>query len=130
MAKFKYPSTDHYALAFRHKFIVGYVAEFMYQSDAPLQSAGHRYCRWTARSANLLSRSIRGITRPAGHRPAGNAATTAPAGRATGEEGLFDLLRELGPITVKHLAQRHTGSSEEVASIWKIFLQSTQSFQR
>ena len=29
---------------------------------------------------------------------------------------LFDLLRELGPMTVEDLAQRHTGSSEEVAS--------------
>lgn len=29
---------------------------------------------------------------------------------------MFDLLRELGPMTVEDLAQRHTGSSEEVAS--------------
>ena len=40
----------------------------------------------------------------------------APGRRAKGEEGLFDLLRELGPMTVEDLAQRHTGSSEEVAS--------------
>ncbi|MFP1558938.1 hypothetical protein ACLB1T_28540 [Escherichia coli] len=33
---------------------------------------------------------------------------------------MFDLLRELGPMTVEDLAQRHTGSSEEVAlCIWK-----------
>ncbi len=36
----------------------------------------------------------------------------APGRRAKGEEGLFDLLRELGPMTVEDLAQRHTGSSE------------------
>ncbi len=40
----------------------------------------------------------------------------APGRRAKGEEGLFDLLRELGPMTVEDPAQRHTGSSEEVAS--------------
>lgn len=40
----------------------------------------------------------------------------APGRRAKGEEGLFDLLRELGPMTVEDLAQRHTGSSEEIAS--------------
>lgn len=40
----------------------------------------------------------------------------APGRRAKGEEGLFDLLRELGPMTVEDLARRHTGSSEEIAS--------------
>ncbi|MCZ5015805.1 hypothetical protein O5962_11900 [Escherichia coli] len=40
----------------------------------------------------------------------------APGRRAKGEEGLFDLLHELGPMTVEDLAQRHTGSSEEIAS--------------
>ena len=41
----------------------------------------------------------------------------APGRRAKGEEGLFDLLRELGPMTVEDLVQRHTGSSEEIAVV-------------
>src|SRR5699024_10128171 len=37
-----------------------------------------------------------------------------PDRKAKGEEGLFDLLRELGPMTVDDLMQRHTGSREEI----------------
>ncbi len=53
-----------------------------------------------------------GITRPAGDAPLESCNGFTPGRRAKGEEGLFDLLRELGPMTVEDLAQRHTGSSE------------------
>ena len=43
----------------------------------------------------------------------------APGRRAKGEEGLFDLLRELGPMTVEDLAQRDVYKRQAVtAPLW------------
>lgn len=82
------------------------------------QSAGHPYCRWTASYCAIYSdRSNRELLDPQVIRQVEEELQRlAPGRRAKGEEGLFDLLRELGPMTVEDLARRHTGSSEEIAS--------------
>ncbi len=105
---------------FATSLLFGYVAEFMYQSDAPL---AERRASVLSLDSELLRNLLGqvdpgGITRPAGHSPGWKKSCNdwLPGRRAKGEEGLFDLLRELGPMTVEDPAQRHTGSSEEVAS--------------
>ena len=99
--------------------LFGYVAEFMYQSDAPL---AERRASVLSLDSELL-RNLLGQVDPGElldpqviRQVEEELQRLAPGRRAKDEEGLFDLLRELGPMTVEDLAQRHTGSSEEVAS--------------
>ncbi len=102
---------------FATSLLFGYVAEFMYQSDAPLAERRASVLSLDSELLrNLLGQVDPGITRPAGHSPWKKSCNDWLGRRAKGEEGLFDLLRELGPMTVEDPAQRHTGSSEEVAS--------------
>ena len=65
------------------------------------QSAGHPYCRWTASycAINLLGQVDPGeLLDPQVIRQVEEELQRlAPGRRAKGEEGLFDLLRELGP---------------------------------
>lgn len=104
---------------FATSLLFGYVAEFMYQSDAPL---AERRASVLSLDSELL-RNLLGQVDPGElldpqviRQVEEELQRLAPGRRAKGEEGLFDLLRELGPMTVEDLAQRHTGSSEEVAS--------------
>ncbi|TLI99340.1 ATP-dependent helicase [Escherichia sp. E4694] len=104
---------------FAASLLFGYVAEFMYQSDAPL---AERRASVLSLDSELL-RNLLGQVDPGElldpqiiRQVEEELQRLAPGRRAKGEEGLFDLLRELGPMTVEDLAQRHTGSSEEVAS--------------
>lgn len=53
-----------------------------------------------------------------------------PDRKAKGEEGLFDLLRELGPMTVDDLMQRHTGSREEIETYLENLLTEKESSRR
>ncbi len=90
---------------FATSLLFGYVAEFMYQSDAPLAE----------RRASVLSLDSELLRNLLGQVDPGNYSTRrsfaveeelqrlAPGRRAKGEEGLFDLLRELGPMTVEDL---------------------------
>ncbi|EFZ0110656.1 ATP-dependent helicase [Shigella dysenteriae] len=104
---------------FATSLLFGYVAEFMYQSDAPL---AERRASVLSLDSELL-RNLLGQVDPGElldpqviRQVEEELQRLAPGRRAKGEEGLFDLLRELGPMTVEDLAQQHTGSSEEVAS--------------
>ncbi|HBA6994959.1 TPA: ATP-dependent helicase [Escherichia coli] len=104
---------------FATSLLFGYVAEFMYQSDAPL---AERRASVLSLDSELL-RNLLGQVDPGElldpqviRQVEEELQRLAPGRRAKGEEGLFDLLRELGPMTVEDLAQRHTGSSEEIAS--------------
>lgn len=104
---------------FAASLLFGYVAEFMYQSDAPL---AERRASVLSLDSELL-RNLLGQVDPGElldpqviRQVEEELQRLAPGRRAKGEEGLFDLLRELGPMTVEDLAQRHTGSSEEIAS--------------
>ena len=106
-------------MTFATSLLFGYVAEFMYQSDAPL---AERRASVLSLDSELL-RNLLGQVDPGElldpqviRQVEEELQRLAPGRRAKGEEGLFDLLRELGPMTVEDLAQRHTGSSEEVAS--------------
>ncbi len=89
---------------FAASLLFGYVAEFMYQSDAP---AGRAPGIRTVAGQRVTAQSTRtgrsgGITRPAGHSPWKKSCNDwLPRRRAKGEEGLFDLLHELGPMTVE-----------------------------
>ncbi|EIR8068322.1 ATP-dependent helicase, partial [Escherichia coli] len=104
---------------FAASLLFGYVAEFMYQSDAPL---AERRASVLSLDSELL-RNLLGQVDPGElldpqviRQVEEELQRLAPGRRAKGEEGLFDLLRELGPMTVEDLAQRHTGSSGEIAS--------------
>lgn len=43
--------------------------------------------------------------------------------KSEGEEGLFDLLRELGPMTVEDPRNGIQAAVKRLRRIWKIFLQ-------
>lgn len=102
---------------FAASLLFGYVAEFMYQSDAPL---AERRASVLSLDSELL-RNLLGQVDPGElldpqviRQVEEELQRLAPVRRAKGEEGLFDLLRELGPMTVDDLTQRHTGCSEEI----------------
>lgn len=102
---------------FAASLLFGYVAEFMYQSDAPLAERRASVLSLDSELLrNLLGQVDPGeLLDPQVIRQVEEELQRLAAGReAKGEEGLFDLLRELGPMTVEDLVQRHTGSSEEI----------------
>ncbi|MGU0161127.1 hypothetical protein ACVXHB_17760 [Escherichia coli] len=109
---------DNYALAFRHKFIVRLCRNYCPERRPAGRAPGSVLSLDSELLRNLLGQVDPGdaSTRRSFARWR-RVATTGSCRRAKGEEGLFDLLRELGPMTVEDLAQRHTGSSEEVASV-------------
>lgn len=110
---------------FAASLLFGYVAEFMYQSDAPLAE----------RRASVLSLDSELLRNLLGQVDPGNYSTRrsfaveeelqrlAPRRRAKGEEGLFDLLRELGPMTVEDPCNGIQAAVKRLRRIWKIFLQ-------
>lgn len=62
---------------FAASLLFGYVAEFMYQSDAPLAERRASVLSLDSELLrNLPDRSIRGITRPTGHSPGGRRVAT------------------------------------------------------
>lgn len=104
---------------FATSLLFGYVAEFMYESDAPLAE----------RRASVLSLDSELLGNLLGQADPGEMLDPAviqqiedelqrraPDRKARGKEGLFDLLRELGPMTTDDLVARHRESREEVMS--------------
>lgn len=110
---------------FATSLLFGYVAEFMYQSDAPLAE----------RRASVLSLDSELLRNLLGQVDPGNYSTRRSFARwkkscndwlgrrAKGEEGLFDLLRELGPMTVEDWRNGIQAAVKRLRRIWKIFLQ-------
>lgn len=102
---------------FAANLLFGYVAEFMYQGDIPL---AERRASVLSLDSELL-RNLLGQVDPGElldplviRQVEEELQRRVPDRKAKGEEGLFDLLRELGPMTVDDLMQRHTGSREEI----------------
>ncbi|ENB4451826.1 ATP-dependent helicase [Escherichia albertii] len=102
---------------FAANLLFGYVAEFMYQGDIPL---AERRASVLSLDSELL-RNLLGQANPGElldplviRQVEEELQRRVPDRKAKGEEGLFDLLRELGPMTVDDLMQRHTGSREEI----------------
>ena len=105
---------------FAASLLFGYVAEFMYESDAPLAE----------RRASVLSLDSELLGNLLGQADPGELLDPlvirqiedelqrlAPDRKARGKEGLFDLLRELGPMTPDDLAARHRESGDAV-NLW------------
>ena len=102
---------------FATSLLFGYVAEFMYESDAPLAE----------RRASVLSLDSELLGNLLGQADPGELLDPtviahiedelqrrAPDRQARGKEGLFDLLRELGPMTLDDLAARHRDTRDDL----------------
>jgi ATP-dependent Lhr-like helicase len=111
-------STDS-ASPFANALLFGYVAAFMYEGDSPLAER-----RATALSidsgllAELLGRvELRELLDPVVmERTDAELQRLAPDRRARGLEGVADLLRGLGPLTVAEVAARLQTRAEETAT--------------
>lgn len=104
---------------FATSLLFGYVAEFMYESDAPLAE----------RRASVLSLDSELLGNLLGQASPGELLDPVviahiedelqrrtPERKARGKEGVFDLLRELGPMTMDDLAARHRDRREDINS--------------
>ncbi|POT57494.1 ATP-dependent helicase [Citrobacter amalonaticus] len=102
---------------FATDLLFGYVAEFMYATDAPL---AERRASVLALDSELLG-NLLGQGDPAElldpdiiRQVEDELQRQAPGRKAQGMEGVFDLLRELGPMTVADIAARHEGSLNDI----------------
>lgn len=105
---------------FAASLLFGYVAEFMYESDAPLAERRASVLSLDSELlGNLLGQADPGelLDPSVIRRIEEELQRLAPERKARGKEGLFDLLRELGPMTLDDLAARHRESREAV-SVW------------
>ncbi|EPK7281651.1 ATP-dependent helicase [Citrobacter farmeri] len=104
---------------FATDLLFGYVAEFMYATDAPL---AERRASVLALDSELLGNLLgQGdpleLLDPEVIRQVEDELQRRATGRkAQGMEGVYDLLRELGPMTVEELAVRHEGTIADVRS--------------
>ncbi|HFS5807400.1 TPA: ATP-dependent helicase [Citrobacter farmeri] len=104
---------------FATDLLFGYVAEFMYAIDAPL---AERRASVLALDSELLGNLLgQGdpleLLDPKIIRQVEDELQRRATGRkAQGMEGVYDLLRELGPMTVEELAVRHEGTIADVRS--------------
>lgn len=104
---------------FATDLLFGYVAEFMYATDAPL---AERRASVLALDSELLGNLLgQGdpleLLDPEIIRQVEDELQRRATGRkAQGMEGVYDLLRELGPMTVEELAVRHEGTIADVRS--------------
>ncbi|MET0289075.1 MAG: ATP-dependent helicase [Pseudoxanthomonas sp.] len=105
---------------FAANLLFGYVAEFLYASDAPI--AEHRASVLSLDSGllgDLLGQVDLGELLDPGvvEQVGGELQRLLPARRVTGREGIADLLRELGPLSVQDIAARLTSGDvdEELA---------------
>jgi ATP-dependent Lhr-like helicase len=105
---------------FAASLLFGYVAEFMYESDAPLAERRASVLSLDSELlGNLLGQADPGeLLDPLVIRQIDDELQRlAPDRKARGKEGLFDLLRELGPMTPDDLAARHRESRDAV-NLW------------
>lgn len=104
---------------FATDLLFGYVAEFMYATDAPL---AERRASVLALDSELLGNLLGQddpleLLDPEIIRQVEDELQRRATGRkAQGMEGVYDLLRELGPMTVEELAVRHEGTIADVRS--------------
>ncbi|HCW7014989.1 TPA: ATP-dependent helicase [Citrobacter farmeri] len=104
---------------FATDLLFGYVAEFMYATDAPL---AERRASVLALDSELLGNLLgQGdpleLLDPEIIRQVEDELQRRAVGRkAQGMEGVYDLLRELGPMTIEELAVRHEGTIADVRS--------------
>lgn len=104
---------------FATDLLFGYVAEFMYATDAPL---AERRASVLALDSELLGNLLgQGdpleLLDPEIIRQVEDELQRRAVGRkAQGMEGVYDLLRELGPMTIEELAVRHEGTIADVSS--------------
>lgn len=102
---------------FATDLLFGYVAEFMYATDAPLAERRASVLALDSELlGNLLGQGdplelldpeiIRQVEDELQRRAADR--------RAQGKEGIYDLLRELGPMTVEDIAARHEGTPADI----------------
>lgn len=102
---------------FATDLLFGYVAEFMYATDAPL---AERRASVLALDSELLGNLLgQGdpleLLDPEIIRQVEDELQRFAAGRkAQGMEGVYDLLRELGPMTVEDIAARHEGTIADI----------------
>lgn len=102
---------------FATDLLFGYVAEFMYATDAPL---AERRASVLALDSELLGNLLgQGdpleLLDPEIIRQVEDELQRRAAGRkAQGIEGVYDLLRELGPMTVEDIAARHEGTVADI----------------
>lgn len=102
---------------FATDLLFGYVAEFMYATDAPL---AERRASVLALDSELLGNLLgQGdpleLLDPEIIRQVEDELQRRAADRkAQGKEGIYDLLRELGPMTVEDIAARHEGTSADI----------------
>ncbi len=102
---------------FAASLLFGYVAEFLYESDAPLAE----------RRASVLALDSELLGNLLGQADPDEVLDTTivrlmedelqrrvPGRKAKGQEGVFDLLRELGPMSAEDIAERHAASRSEV----------------
>lgn len=105
---------------FATDLLFGYVAEFMYATDAPL---AERRASVLALDSELLSNLLgQGdpleLLDPEIIRQVEDELQRRAAGRkAQGMEGVYDLLRELGPMAVEEITIRHEGTVADIR-IW------------
>lgn len=105
---------------FAASLLFGYVAEFMYESDAPLAERRASVLSLDSELlGNLLGQADPGeLLDPLVIRQIDDELQRlAPDRKARGKEGLFDLLRELGPMTPDDLAARHRENRDAV-NLW------------
>lgn len=102
---------------FAANLLFGYVAEFIYQSDAPL---AERRASVLALDSELL-RNLLGqgdpteLLDPRINQQLEDELQRRVAERqAKGKEGVYDLLRELGPMNLQALNARHVASTAEI----------------
>lgn len=102
---------------FAANLLFGYVAEFIYQSDAPL---AERRASVLALDSELL-RNLLGqgdpteLLDPRINQQLEDELQRRVAERqAKGKEGVYDLLRELGPMNLQTLNARHVASTAEI----------------
>lgn len=102
---------------FATDLLFGYVAEFLYSDDAPL---AERRASVLALDSELLS-NLMGQGNPLElldpdviRQVEDELQRRAPGRKAQGIEGVFDLLRELGPLSKDDLAARHEGTASEI----------------
>ncbi|WP_344791300.1 ATP-dependent helicase [Gryllotalpicola daejeonensis] len=103
---------------FASTLLFGYIAAFMYEGDSPL--AERRAAALTVDTellSQLLGRSeLRELLDPAVIARVEGELQRLPAERhARGVEGVADLLRVLGPLSLDELAARFEGAADEVA---------------
>lgn len=102
---------------FATDLLFGYVAEFMYATDAPL---AERRASVLALDSELLGNLLgQGdpleLLDPEIIRQVEDELQRRAAGRkAQGMEGVYDLLRELGPMSVDEIAARHEGTLADI----------------